>query len=494
MSDARPGNNGGAGLARSEAARPGRRRSGAAKGHRRDRPRVIETSDSTLFFYQDRVLKVRRPVLHGTVDVRLLDRRRLDAEREVALNRPLAADVYLGSAAVSVDGVPVEHAVVMRRLPEERNLAAMIRRHRPLEAEAGEVASMLAAFHTAADRSPRIDAAATGAALWQRWLNVEEQLVPFVGTLVDPSRYREMTALARRFVEGREPLFRNRIAEGAVCDGHGNLEVAHVFCLEDGPRLLDRPTFDEQFRFADGLSDVASLVQDLEVLGAGTLADALVDAYGQHSGSEQPPSLLHYYVAQRAHRQLLVQCVRQEQGLRAEVPPELLVDQATAHLRWALPRLVLVGGLPGSGKSTVAAWVGGQLGASVLPHEQCGPDPRACSEEPPGHDGCQSGHSCATAQVCDRVVALLSMGRSVVLDTTWSARGDQELAATLAHRTGATLVMLWCQCSREERLARLASAAGAPAACGGTQPEGTQPSEDPWPGALVVDTTAIVRE
>lgn len=450
------------------------------------RPAVVETHLSTLFFYRDCVVKVRRPVSHRVADFRSLERRRASCEREVALNRRLAPDVYLGTATITVEGTPSEYAVVMRRLESQRNLAAVAARmhdviggpeggpEESLEEDMGRVAAVLARFHAGADRSPRIDAAATGSALWQRWQAVEEAMEPFVGPVVDAGRYRRLTALARQYLEGRDPLLRRRITEGAVCDGHGNLESADVFLLDDEPRILDRLELDEEGRYGDVLADVASLAQDLEVLGAGAAADALLAAYRRCSGREQPPSLVHFYVAQRAHVRMLAQCLRQrdqgsaartpggsaqgpdagpDAGLPAGVSPEVLLDQAIGRLQAALPQLVLVGGPPRSGRSTLAAWMGSRLGADVL-------------SAPPGRTG--RGQSVARRGACERMCEqagqLLATGRSVVLDAAWSTVAERRMAEDAARRWGAHLVSLHCR-------------------------RGPDAHQSSWPEALVAETS-----
>lgn len=450
-------------------------------------PAVVESHRSTLFFYRDRVVKIRRPLAFGPADYRSLERRRTSCDREVALNRALSPDVYLGTATVELDGSPVEHAVVMRRLPGERSLAAMVRSGRPVDAELDRIATVLARFHAGASRSPRIDAAATGTALWHRWQSVEEELDRFVGPVIDGGRYRELTAAARRFVGGRGPLFRRRIAEGAVCDGHGNLEAGGVFCLDDGPRILDRVEFDEERRYGDVLADLAALVQDLEVLGGRPEADALLGAYRRSSGREQPASLLHFYVACRAHARLLVECLRQEQGMDMTAAPERLVDQARSHLQAALPRVVLVGGLPGSGKSTVAAWLGTQLGAEVL---SIRPGPRQADGQE-GHPAGERRRDTAYRALCDRAAAYLATGRSVVLEATWAHAGDRRIAEDVARQSTAPLVAVRCQCPREERAARLA--AGWPGGPGPAAPSGPELVEEQWPEALIVDTSSSAR-
>jgi len=78
---------------------------------------VVETHISTLFFVGDRVFKLHKPVQFEFLDFREREARRVDCEREVVLNRRLAPDVYLGVADVEIDGEPLDHMVVMRRLP-----------------------------------------------------------------------------------------------------------------------------------------------------------------------------------------------------------------------------------------------------------------------------------------------------------------------------------------------------------------------------------------
>jgi uncharacterized protein len=445
-------------------------------------PGVVVTHRSTLFFYGDRVVKVRRPVAHGTADFRSPERRRASCEREVALNRSLAGDVYLGVATITMEGTSPEHAVVMRRLPAQRNLAVRLRRRRRIDGDLDQLAAALVRFHAGAERSPRIDAAATSAAVWQRWLAVDEAVGRFVGPLIDADRFRHMTALARRYVDGRGPLFQRRIAEGAVCDGHGTLRASDVFLLDDGPRILDRQDLDEEGRYGDVLVDVASLVQELELSGGPGTGEALLRAYRSRSAGEHPASLAHFYVAQQAHVRLLTDCLRQEQGLHAAQHPQALVDQAITHLQAALPLLVLVGGLPGTGRSTVAAWVGCRLDADVLAPRPLHHRSTATPTSGPGRQPQSSNE-----RLCDHAGELLATGRSVVLDAAWSTAADRALAANVARRSLSQLVALRCECGREERALRVARRRS------GRRPPvvlGPEAVEDPWPEALVVDTSS----
>ncbi len=95
--------------------------------------RVAETHISVLVFSGDRVYKIRKPVHFDFLDFRERVARLADCRREVELNARLSPDVYLGVADLVMDGELLEHMVVMRALPEERQLSSLLRtdeRHR----------------------------------------------------------------------------------------------------------------------------------------------------------------------------------------------------------------------------------------------------------------------------------------------------------------------------------------------------------------------------
>jgi hypothetical protein len=173
--------------------------------------------------------------------------------------------------------------------------------------------------------------------------------------------------LAHRYLDGRSRLFERRIAEGHIRDGHGDLLADDVFCLDDGPRILDCLEFDDRLRYGDVLLDVAFLAMDLECLGAPDLARRFLDWYTEFSGRPFPASLASHYVAYRAHVRAKVACLRHDQGVEdAADEARCLLDLAHRHLEEAAVRLVLVGGLPGTGKSTLARGLADARGWAVL--------------------------------------------------------------------------------------------------------------------------------
>ena len=90
-------------------------------------PAVVETHVSTLFFVGDHVYKVKKPVKTGFLDWTTAARRHEACVLEVALNRRMAPDVYLGVAdIVDAHGIPCDSMVVMRRLDSSASLARLV--------------------------------------------------------------------------------------------------------------------------------------------------------------------------------------------------------------------------------------------------------------------------------------------------------------------------------------------------------------------------------
>ncbi len=429
---------------------------------------VAETHSGVVFFVGDRAYKMKKPVDLGFLDFRTREAR-LDACRsEVALNRRLAPDVYLGIADISgPDGQPCDHLVVMRRMPEDRRLSSMIAAGVDVSEHLAGLAELLARFHAGADRSPTIDETAGRDALRRRWETNHDEMAPFRGTVLDPEAEDGVLTLALRYLVGRGPLFEQRIEDGRACDGHGDLLAGDIFCLDDGPRVLDCLEFDDRLRFGDALADVAFLAMDLERLGRPDLAAEFLARYQDASGDRWPPSLAHHHIAYRAQVRAKVAAVRWSQGDAASAPAAgRLLALSHDHLRQARVRLVLVGGNPGTGKSTVARGIATPLGALMLRSDEirkslAGIDPLDPSPAPLEAGLYRPEMTGATyAELLTRARTALELGRTMVLDATWRDPRWRKAAADVAAAASADLVEVRCVAPLEVALERVRRRSG----------------------------------
>ncbi|MGK2950722.1 MAG: AAA family ATPase [Acidimicrobiales bacterium] len=460
---------------------------------------VAETHSAVVFFVGDRAYKMKKPIDLGFLDFRSLDARRQVCHDEVRLNRRLAPDAYLGVADVhGPDGEVCEHLVVMRRMPTERRLAHLVRTGAPVDDHLWHVAHRLAAFHAASAHTEAADVAAGRDATRHRWVTNTDALITASGSPFDEATVGLVHGLACRYLDGRGPLFDSRVAAGRAVDGHGDLLADDIFCLDEGPQILDCIEFDEALRLGDGLADAAFLAMDLEQLGRPDLGQRFLEAYREHRGDAWPASLAHHHIAYRAQVRAKVTAIRAQQGdPSARCQAVELLDLAARHLDRGRVRLVLVGGLPGTGKSTVADALGVELGAVVvssdaLRREQAGAPVEGPHPVPIGTGQyTEAAKDEVYAAMLRRAATALTRGESVVLDAAWTAERWRQAARRVAADGLADLAELRCHApsalTADRILARLAEGRGTSDATPAVAAALAE-LDDPWPQAHTIST------
>ncbi|MEU8193454.1 AAA family ATPase [Microbispora amethystogenes] len=459
---------------------------------------VKETHAGVVILLGDHAFKLKKPVDLGFLDFTTLEARRAMCHKEVELNRRLAPDVYEGVADVSgPDGRVREHLVVMRRMPDERRLSALVQSGAPVEDALCRVARMIAGMHARSPHSQRIDEQGSGQALRSRWTASFREVRALPEAVLDADVLDEIEGLTLRYLDGRRPLFAVRVAEGRIVDGHGDLLADDIFCLDDGPRILDCLEFDDRLRFVDGLDDAAFLAMDLERLGAPRLAESFLCWYAEFSGDPSPPSLWHHYVAYRAFVRAKVACLRHGQGDDAAAwAARRLAELTLGHLQAGEVTLVLVGGLPGTGKSTLAAAVADRLGCTLLTSDRlrkelAGISPYQPAAAPFGEGIYRAESTERTyAELLSRAERLLGLGEPVVVDASWTDAAHRAAAACVARRTSTHLTALRCVAPPEVTAERLARRAGGISDADQAIAAAMTATTTPWPDATEIDTDA----
>jgi aminoglycoside phosphotransferase family enzyme len=463
---------------------------------------VIETHTGAVVFIGDLAYKVKKPVNMAFVDWRSRADRRAACAREVALNRRLVEGVYLGVGELRPPEGEPEPAVVMRRLPDDRRLSTLVRAGEDVEAPLRHLAHQLAAFHLRAPGSALADDEAGVTATLRRWETNQRTLDRYVGRYLDSVVADDVIRLARLYLAGRALLFEQRVRDGRARDGHGDLLADDIFCLDDGPRALDCLDFDDRLRVGDVLADIAFLAMDLERLGRPDLGRQLLRRHRELFGDDWPASLAHHHVAYRAQVRAMVSVIRAEQGDADEATDAAaLLTMARDHLRAGRVRLVLLGGSPATGKSTLASGLGEAVGAVVLRSD----DVRKELAGMPSTAGAVSEldqgiyapewSDRTYAELIDRGRRLLALGESVVLDASWVDPRWRADARAAGQTTSSDVLELRCVLPVEEAMRR----AGARAAAGrGVSDAGPAVARalagrfSPWPEAKEIDTRGSV--
>jgi aminoglycoside phosphotransferase family enzyme/predicted kinase len=338
---------------------------------------VRQTHISVVFLAGAFVYKIKKPVHFDFVDFRDLTARRHFCDEEVRLNRRLAPDVYLETVPIVAKGAAftfggpgdaIEWAVKMTRLPEEATWESRVAQGDIGVNDIHVLAERLSDFHRSAERNDRISQFARFEAVAT---NLGQNLVgpptdhPWI---VHPRLLERLRQLTEDTLAKKHDLIDERAIANRPCDTHGDLHLDHIYAFRDRHRpadivIVDCIEFNERFRYTDPVADMAFVVMDLMAHGRRDLARTFADAYFSASGDAGGAELLSLYVSYRA-------AVRGKvEGLKALEPEISDADkqeaQERSQARWLLalsvlesasrqPCLILIGGLPGTGKSTLA--------------------------------------------------------------------------------------------------------------------------------------------
>lgn len=266
---------------------------------------ALETHMSWVFLTERHAYKLKKPVRWEFLDFGTIAARRRDCEAELRLNRRLAADVYLdvvpltsddGRLALGGRGAVADWLVKMRRLPRERMLDSLIARDGIGPDDLKPLIALLARFYAAGAvrddaeaylRRLRASAQANAAAL-----AAHPHRLP-------AERIGAILAAQTALLEREPELFRQRVRDGRIVEGHGDLRPEHV-CLEAMPVIIDCLEFNRDFRILDCADDLAFLALECERLGSVALAEAIFDLYGQESGDRPPLRLVDFHKSCRA--------------------------------------------------------------------------------------------------------------------------------------------------------------------------------------------------
>ena len=440
----------------------------------------IDTHGAMVFLAGARAYKIKRAVRYPYMDFSSLARRRAACEREVALNRRTAPELYLaaepvarraeGGLEIGGTGEAVEWLVVMRRF-DQAGLFDRLAQVGSLSPEImAALAEAVAGLHEGAAPLRAHETHGGGAAGLRAVIedNAAElaerpDLFPEAGTL---------EAASLRALEGVTGLLEARLEAGLVRRCHGDLHLRNICRIEGRPVIFDCIEFNDSIACIDVLYDLAFLLMDLEHRGLRGPANIVFNRYLQRREDFAGLAALPLFLATRAAVRAKVS-VSMAGGLGDPAAAKRLEDEARAYeaaarayLAPEAPRLVAVGGLSGTGKTGLARRLAPGMGAppgalhlrsDVLRKRLAGV--AETTRLPP------ESYSPAASQrvygaLMERAEAGLAAGLAVVLDAVFARPEEREALTALARRLGVPFAGLWLEGPRELLEARVAARRG----------------------------------
>ena len=414
----------------------------------------IDTHAAIVFLIGDRAYKLKRAVRYSFLDFSTVEKRHCVLEAEYRLNIRTAPELYrqlvpvtrdhAGHLALEGEGEIVDWLLEMRRF-DQATLLDHIAEQGRLDVPLIQVlASEIANLHEIATvrRGGGHDAMASivnGNAA---------DLASLAGDIGASNAIASLIEATQNELSRQRERLDHRADAGFVRHCHGDLHLGNIFLDGDRPVLFDCLEFDEALAIIDVFYDLAFLLMDLCHRGLDEPAIDLLSAYLDRTEDDEGTALLPLFLAIRATIRAKIEGFEIRTAGSAEdasnhrLAAAQYIDLAKELLDIEPPILIAIGGLSGSGKSTVAHLLTHRLGRKHWPVVLRSDVVRKhlSGMEPTMRLGVDAYSSARFADVYrhlrDRAMMLLRAGRTVIADATFLDQTErsriEDLAADLA--------------------------------------------------------------
>ncbi|MEA5469831.1 AAA family ATPase [Spirulina sp. 06S082] len=342
----------------------------------------IETHGAIVFLTDTKAYKLKKSVYFPYMDYSTLSQRKLMCDREIFLNQRTAAEIYLqvlpvtqeddNTLAFQGQGEAIEWLVEMNRFDPENVLDLVAARGELTPEIIDTLAIKIVDFHQKAEPSDRHFGAES---LIKIIMGNDEQFATHK-TILPRDRTQQLTDRSLTLIEQYRQLLDRRQKEGYIKHCHGDLHLHNICLYRDEPIFFDAIEFNELFSIIDVLYDLAFLLMDLDFRNFSTYANTIFNYYSWQENDYKGVALLPLFLATRAAVRAHVSVAIAE-GLHDRAKRPIFLQEAAAYLEKSLayltprtPKCVAIGGLSGTGKSTLAKAIAPQLdlcpGALIL--------------------------------------------------------------------------------------------------------------------------------
>ena len=439
------------------------------------RPQRIDTHAASVFLTEDRAWKLKRAIKFDYLDFSTTQKRKKALETELLLNRRSAPNLYIGIHAVTRDetgrlqidgsGDAIDWLLEMHRFNDDARLDQLAEAGRFTGPILIRLADNIHGFHS--QTVPVLHH--TGAQSFRNVIGGNTvSMSAFPGILDGPQRElvsNRQSMLVERFAA----LLDARARSGRVRHAHGDLHLANIAMIDNEPTLFDCLEFSTELATVDVLYDIAFLLMDLWHRGHRNEANVIFNRYLDLSPNDEDgialmPLFLSVRAVIRAH-------VSAAQSARAD-GDATLANRARAYLRLAddilvpVPaRLIAIGGLSGTGKSTLARCLGDEFGhppgarilrSDVIRKRRAGVAPEVRLSE--AYYGAEE--SAGVYRVLYRMVgAALGQGSAVIADAVFARPSERTAVGAITGPMELRFDGIWLVAGEADRIERVSARA-----------------------------------
>lgn len=478
---------------------------------------LIQTHASYLFLTGDYVYKVKKSVNFGFLNYSTLAARKHFCEEELRLNRRTAPDLYLGVVCITQvgdrvelngEGDPIDYAVKMKQFPQDGLFSEQLRTGQLTPARMRQLATAVTQLHRSAATNPHIRTYGSVEQIRRAFDESYAQTQVYVGRGQTEDQLRATQAYTDARFAHQGDYFLARVTQDKIRECHGDLHLGNICLWNDRVFLFDAIEFNDAFRYVDTMYDVAFVVMDCTAQGRPDLGIIFLNEYLEQTGDWEGLSVLGLYLCRQAYVRAKVTSFLLDDPTLEAMARQAIQSKAAGYYRLAwqytLPRqgrLILMSGLSGSGKSTVARYLAPQIGAIQIRSDAVRKHLAGIELHERGEASLYSREmSEATyARLLALGLALAQGGETVILDATYDRVMRRRVVIAAAIAAAIPVTILVCEAPADvirdrlrKRRGDIADATVEVMAGQQTTAEALTPEEKPY--SIRVDTTGNLDE
>ncbi|MFI4954730.1 MAG: AAA family ATPase [Gammaproteobacteria bacterium] len=443
--------------------------------------RLLETHISWIFLTGTYAYKIKKPVNFGFVDYSTLDKRHYFCEQEIKLNQALTQNIYLqvlpitktsSGYEINGKGEVVEYALQMTEFSQGQLLNHILRQHQLTTNIVEDIAVQLANFHLhaehAAPETPYGKPETVLQPVDENFVQARELLHKFnIANTTYLAPLDQLENQSSTEYQRIKPILQKRKQEGFIRSCHGDIHLGNITLIDGKPVIFDCIEFNEYFRWTDVMGDVGFLLMDFYDHQRADLGIHFLNTYLAYTGDYASLAVLPFYFAYRAMVRSKIQLFsindQDDDTKRLAYYQKYLsyVHLAQHYLTQHTPAIIIMHGVSGSGKSTIANSLAEQLNAIIIRSDVerkrlFNLQPHESSHAKLNESIYQPEASTKTYQRLKELAELITHARyPVIVDATFLKHAERQLLIELARTHELPYVIVNCHANNELLTSRL---------------------------------------
>lgn len=433
--------------------------------HKPKKLKHIQTHASDVFIVPPFVYKVKKPVNFRFLDFSTLNKRKYYCERELELNRRLCSDIYLNVEKISINcgnltfsngDKVVEYAVKMKKLPEKYFLMNLLKKGKVDKYDFTNIVKKLVVFYNNQHIDREINKFGEREKIKFNIYENFDLSKKFVEKTISSSSYEAIKLYNDTFFKIKSKLFNKRVKLGFIKDCHGDLHLEHINYAPKDINIFDCIEFNNRFRYIDIASDIAFLSMDLDFNGYPKFGNFVVSEVSKKLEDKTIFEIVDFYKCYRAYVRGKVESIRSEAPEVSEKDRKFSHEKSKKYFQLALryslfgskPGIIVIFGLIGTGKTTLANLLSDELSAEVISSDQVRKEITGTKLTEREFKGFSKGiYSKKTTdqtynEVLKKGIREIQLGKNVILDASYSKRKYRNEVRLEAKKLGVPLLFI----------------------------------------------------